>query len=49
MDHRIIEPASRRTSSIKSARAEKWRDLREWIALIELTSVGERERERRRH
>ncbi|HVU42324.1 MAG TPA: UbiD family decarboxylase [Xanthobacteraceae bacterium] len=35
MDHRIIEPASRRTSSIKSARAEKWRDLREWIALIE--------------
>lgn len=35
MDHRIIEPASRRTSPIKSARAEKWRDLREWITLIE--------------
>ena len=45
MDHRIIEPASRPTSPIKSAPAEKWRDLREWIALIEQNGALKRIRE----
>ena len=45
MDHRIIEPASRPSSPVKSAPAEKWRDLREWIALIEQNGALKRIRE----
>src|SRR6185437_11547659 len=45
MDHRIIEPASRLSSPTKSASPEKWRDLREWIALIEQNGALKRIRE----